>query len=144
MKSVKHKLFAPIARKVAIVTIIISALAVAGNIAANAYFAPEQIAHRELEKIAKDYYENYFYDNYVANLNDEERVEKLSKLTKNGFPDTKLRQLLLYDNGKYKKSAPNFRYKGYTCDTNKTHVTYYPEEPYKNTDYRVEYYYDCK
>ena len=144
MKSVKHNLFAPTARKITFGVIIISALVLVGNIAANAYFTPEKIAHRELEKIAKDYYENYFYDNYTANFSDSERNEKLAKISKNGFPHTMLRQLLLYDDGKHANSAPNFRYEGYTCDTNKTYVIYFPEEPYGKTDYRVEYHYDCK
>ncbi|MBQ6355362.1 hypothetical protein IJJ18_03045 [Candidatus Saccharibacteria bacterium] len=142
MRSVKHKLFAPIARKISIGVVIISVLAVAGNLAASAYFSPEKIVEREMTKIAKDYYENYFYENYTEKYLSQK--DKLERLEKNGFPYVYLRQLLHYDNGKHADSAPNFRYEGYTCDTNKTHVIFYPTVPYGRTDYRAEYHYECK
>ena len=144
MRSVKHKLFAPIARKISIVVVIVSTLAVVGNLAASAYFAPEKIVEREMTKMAKDYYENYFYENYTKNYLSSGNTEKLERLEKNGFPYVYLRQLLHYDDNKYADSAPNFRYEGYTCDTNKTRVTLYPVAPYGRTDYRTEYHYSCE
>ncbi len=144
MKHRKFFQFSPIARKIAIGVVIISILAVAGYLFAANYFAPEKMAHRELEKISRDYYENFFYDNFVARLTGDQKQAEFEKYTENGFPRVYLRELFLYDNEKHADSKQYFKYQGYTCNTDQTYVTFYPTAPFGDRDYRIEYNYSCE
>ncbi|MBQ6393677.1 hypothetical protein IJH74_00255 [Candidatus Saccharibacteria bacterium] len=143
MKFRNPKLFAPIAQKIALVLIAVSVILVGANVFAMFYFDPEKVTQREMEKISKDFYENYFYRNYAADLVGNELKEEFDKLREPGFSRVYLRQLLLYDNGKHADSAKYFNYNGYKCDTNKTYVIFYPDPPYLEKDYHTEYHYDC-
>ena len=144
MKRSKFFSFSPIARRIAIAVVIISLITVLGYLFASHYFAPDKIAQRELEKISKDYYENFFYDNFNADLTDAERQAEFEKFVDNGFARVYLRELLHYDGEKHADSAKAFKYKNYTCDTNKTYVTIYPTAPFGRKDYRIEYNYACE
>ena len=134
----------PKTRYVAIFVVVVAALAVVGNLVLSLNFTPEKTTARAMEKIARDYYENYFYDNYVGEMSDEEIAGELSKMKESGFPRTYLHDLLLFDDERHAEDAKEFRHKGYTCDTNKTYVIFYPEEPYGKKDYRVEYGMECE
>ena len=144
MKRRKFFSFSPIARRISIGVVIISVITVLGYLAASNYFAPEKMAHRELEKIAKDYYENFFYDNVSASVPTDQKTEKFKIYAENGFPRVLLRELLLYDDEKHASSEKYFNYAGYTCDQDRTSVTIYPTEPYGAKDYRIEYNYVCE
>ena len=102
------------------------------------YFQPQASVERELESLAKDYYENYYYDT----VNEPETA--LAEFAETGLPTAYLRKLLAFDNGRHAASAEVFDSAGYKCDTNKTGVKIFPEEPYGRTDYRVEYKYACE
>ena len=144
MKFRNPKLFAPVARKIALVLILIAVATVVLNVVGSIQFAPEKMARRELEKIAKDFYENYFYREYAGNLAGDELTEEFDKLRESGFSRVYLRQLLLYDNEKHADSAKYFKYDNYTCDTNKTYVIFYPDPPYLEKDYHAEYHLECE
>ena len=79
MKRRKFFSFSPIARRISIGVVIISVITVLGYLAASNYFAPEKMAHRELEKIAQDYYENFFYDNVSASVPTDQKTEKFNR-----------------------------------------------------------------
>lgn len=162
-----------VARRFAIFVIIISSVLIFGNIAANAYFDPKAVAERELESLAKDYYENYFYDNFVAELragyaagreivyeNKEQQLgdentdaeiesfedymnEGFFQYVKNGLPTVYLRKLLLFDDGRHTTSRQYFSNQ-YVCNTNHTAVKIKPYPPFGRTDYETEYIYECE
>ena len=134
----------PKTRYVAIFVVVVATLAVVGNLVLSLNFTPEKTTARAMEKIARDYYENYFYDNYVGDRSREEIEEELSGMKESGFPRTYLHDLLLFDNERHAEDAKEFRHKGYTCDTNKTYVIFYPKEPYGKKDYDVKYEMVCE
>ena len=143
MKFQNPKLFAPHARRIVFALIIICLITVLGSLGASWYFAPEKVARREIERIARDYYENYFYDNFFAELVGEERETEFKKYTERGFSPTYLRQLLNYDDGKHADSAKYFNDPSYTCDTNSTSVTFYPYPPFSEDNYTMKIKMDC-
>ena len=134
----ERKPFAPHAKRITIGVILICLIAVVGAAVACWYFAPEKVARREIERIARDYYENYFYDNFFAGLVGEERETEFNKYTKTGFSPTYLRQLLNYDDGKHQESAQYFNQLDYECDTNATRVTFYPYPPFEQENYTMK------
>lgn len=130
------------ARKLALVIIAISTVAIIGSLVTNVYLEPERLALKELQFIARDYYENYFYQNYLNEHTYEDGLdieEAFSAYTAKGFPAVRLRQLLLYDGGKYAASRAYFEAERFTCDENLTSVTYVPYAPFGRTDYTVSY-----
>jgi len=131
------------AKKITTILIMICVLVVAVDLAASSYFSPDKVVDRELAKIAQDYYENYFYEQYPGKLVSSDNTAELDALAESGFSNVRLRELLLYDGAKYADSAKYFKYEGYTCDTNETYVKFYPTSPYGKTDYRVEYHLTC-
>lgn len=136
--------FSPIARRVSIGLVIVSVLAVAGYLFASHYFAPEKIAQRELTRIAEDYYENFFYDNFVADLPESEQAAAFEKYVENGFPRVTLSDLLLYDDEKHASSEQYFNYQNYTCDVEKTYVQFFPQSPFGKTDYEIARVFHCE
>ena len=138
IKSKNPKFFAPHAKRVTIVLIVICLITVLGAMFGVWFFSPEKVARREIEKIAKDYYENYFYDTYFAELAEEERQAEFERYTTRGFAPTYLRQLLNYDNGRHQDSSSKFNYPSYLCDTNSTSVTFIPYAPFAKTDYTMK------
>lgn len=124
-------------------SIVICVLNVLFNIGANAFFAPEQVVQRELAGMTRDYYEDFFYDNFVGNMKQAEIEKQFSRYATNGFPRIKLYQLLQYDNQRQAEKAKYFNYKDFTCNTDGTYVMIYPEAPYGKTNYRMETHLDC-
>ncbi|MDO4987107.1 MAG: hypothetical protein Q4E46_02230 [Candidatus Saccharibacteria bacterium] len=138
MKFQNPKLFAPHAKRIIFGLIIVCLLAVIGSAVATWYFSPDKVARREIERIARDYYENYFYNEFFANLAGDERTTEFEKYTSKGFSPTYLRQLLNYDDGKHQDSAKYFNSPDYTCDTNSTHVVFYPYPPFSEDNYTMK------
>lgn len=101
---------------------------------------PKRAAERKLATIAKDYYENYFYERFVG---ERDPATALKPYAKTGFQRVYLRQLLLFDNQRHESARKLFEGE-YRCDTNATAATYYPEEPFGRGDYRVEYTMACE
>ena len=97
---------------------------------------PEGSIKRQIEAIAADYYENYFYPKLTSS-----GTKNLNRYTSSGFARVSLRQLLLFDNERYKKSAPLItKY----CNENKTFVQFFPEPPFNKNNYHAEYHYSCE
>ncbi len=143
MKFAKLKLFAQHARRITMIQICACFMTVIGCAIACWYFSPEKMANREAERIAKDYYENYFYNNLFGELTDDTKQEIFEKYQKIGTPPTYLRHLLNFENGKHADSASYFRYPQYYCDVNASSVVFYPHEPYTSKDYTVKYFLIC-
>lgn len=103
------------------------------------FFTEERVANYRLDALAKNYYEEHFYGEYIRASKDS--AEKtLAEFEKRGFGRTFLRQLLTFD----ENNGGNVREKlDEICDTNKTYVTYYPKSPYGKTDYEFKYVYSC-
>lgn len=125
--------------KVIFIVLLVLLIGVSGvKIFCSVYFQPKASVERELESLAKDYYENYYYDSL------ENPAEVLAEFRETGLPTAYLRKLLAFDNGRHAASAEVFDSAKYKCDTNTTGVKIFPEEPYGKTDYRVEYKYACE
>ena len=125
------------ARKLTLMIIVVAVLTVGLALLLGAIFNPEATTKREIEAMARDYYETYYYENFKVS---EDDVAVFSEYTESGFAKTTLRQLLLFDGGRYKSAYE--RLTNY-CDENATTVLFYPVEPYGAKNYRAEYNYSC-
>lgn len=96
-----------------------------------------------INRMAKDYYENYFYPNFSSSKGFQQITDidsTLAKYRDYGFTPIRLRQLLLYDNRKndqYRKQVTKY------CDENNTFIKYYIDPPYEKTSYHYEITYSC-
>lgn len=110
------------------------------------HFEDDKVLERELTKIARDYYENYYYDKKMQQFKVGEggadAAAVLSEYTEVGIPEVLLRQLLLFDNSRWKDARELFETMG--CDTNKTGVRFFPTEPYGVKDYTMTINYACE
>lgn len=132
----------PIARKFVTVAIILCLILVFFNLGAGVALDPKRMAESEMEKIAKDYYENYYYDEFISHVPDNEVNIAFATYTDYGFPRVYLRELLLFDEGRHAASRPFFE-GNYVCNTNQTSIQIVPYAPFGKTDYRINYFYDC-
>ena len=124
-----------------IAVIILAMLAVILAGLAAFYYTPERIIKSKIEAIAADYYENYFYQDIVNYKTTQNQLEKtMSKYEASGFSRVDLSQLLIYDSQKHADSAETI--KKY-CDENNTSVQFYPEAPYGQKNYHIDYKYSC-
>lgn len=137
------------ARGIAVLVIIVSAAIVGYMAWANANYAPDTRAAHEFEAMVKDYYENYFYDQFLSDYVKEngegfEIRDAFEPYTKSGFPRVMLRKLLLFDDGRWEDKREVFDNDQYVCDTNTSYVKITPVAPFSKTDYHTEYDLDCK
>ena len=100
---------------------------------------PEHAVKRKVEEIARDYYENYFYES-VLKHGTAEIDEVLKRYEEPGFSKVSLEQLTLYDNAKYAKVRPALE--AY-CDLGQSSIKIFPVSPFGRSDYRIEYSYSC-
>lgn len=138
------KLMAPLAKRVVYGIIVAAAVLVAVNIAVSLYFQPDRVVSREIDLLAREYYENYYYQNLVGERTGEEKEKLLSRYAASGTAPTYLRQILLYDGGKHKDLEGFFVNDTYTCDLNKTAVVFFPEAPYGPENYHFETRLSCE
>ena len=108
----------------------------------DAFFDPKLQAESSLKKVADEYYANYLYPRLMGNNRDP--ADALAIYVSSGVPTTYLRQLLLYDNAKHNNVAGDFNNNYYKCDTNRTGVRYFPEEPFGPHDYHMDVYWECQ
>ena len=140
-----HKRNDPVfARKFVTWGVIISAAMVGISLFVTIYFNPERMGKQKFEELAKTYYESYYYDKFMETIKPEFLEERMAVYEKSGFQPVLLRQLLLYQNGKYADYKGYFEKEGFNCDKNKTSAKFYPVKPYGRTDYTVEYEYNCE
>lgn len=133
----------PIEKKITIVCIIVAAVAVVASLFIGFFFNSERVAQRKLAELAKDYYENYYYDKFMQTIDDESLEEAFGKNEERGFAPVYLRQLLLFDNERNTKYEKYFSTSGYKCNKNETKIQIFPEAPYGKTNYKVEYVFSC-
>ena len=101
------------------------------------YWTPERVLERRLEVMARDYYENYFYDRLMETTG-EEGAEGLARYRETGLAPVPLRQLLLSQDGKWKEMKAGFNNEKYSCDETKTTVQFFPVAPYNRGDYTLK------
>lgn len=99
------------------------------------YFAPEKMAERALEEMARDYYENHIYEQIVEPVMTDQ--EKLKLYSEFGLSPIRLRQLFSFENAKHDQKRELFEKKEYSCDTNESTVKFFPEEPFGRKNYRI-------
>lgn len=95
-----------------------------------------------LKEMAKDFYENYYYER--TGKNDEERKEFLSKYSTTGIK-IDLENLGRYNGESNKEKVAelvNPDNKN-VCDAKNTRVIIMPKEGYKKTDYEIKLELDC-
>ena len=133
----------PVEKKITIICLIVSTIVVAASLFVGIFFNPEKIAKRKMEYLVADYYENYFYDNFVGTVEDDDSDKVFEKYAEIGFAPVYLRQLLLFDNRKHDDFNKYFTTKNYVCNKNVTRAQIFPVAPYGKTDYKVTYTYSC-
>ena len=130
-------------RKFTTIGIIVSTVMVGVSVFVAVHFNAEAVAHRKFEAMAREYYEDYYYDKFMAEIDPEVKEERLKMYEVTGFQPVLLMQLLLYQNGKYSSYKGYFEKDGFSCDKNKTSAKFYPVAPYGKYDYTVKYDYSC-
>ncbi len=121
--------------------VICSSLLIALALCTGMRKSPQEKAEIELEKLANVYYVEYLYPRLLGNL--ENNPETMLKVYYEvGVPTTYLRQLLHYNDDEYADLAKVFDKLG--CNTNATGVKFFPQEPYGQRDYTVEYIWQCE
>ncbi len=128
-------------RKFTTIGIIVSTVMVGVSVFVAVHFNAEAVAHRKFEAMAREYYEDYYYDKFFETMTDEAKAAKMEIFEKTGLQPVLLRQLLLYQNGKNAGMRKYFETNRYNCDKNTTSAKFYPVKPYGRTDYTVEYNY---
>lgn len=131
------------ARKFVTLGVIVSAIMVGVSLFVTVYYNPEAVAKRNMDFLARTYYETYYYDKFVEAIDEDSFEERMRTYERTGLQPVMLRQLLLYNNGKYSSYKEYFENDSFKCDKNKTSAKFYPKSPYGPKDYRVEYEYSC-
>ncbi|MBQ6321185.1 hypothetical protein IJI17_03140 [Candidatus Saccharibacteria bacterium] len=131
-------------RKIVTIGVMVSVAMVGVSVFVAVFFNAEAVAHRKFEQMAKEYYEDYYYDKFFETMTEEAKLAKMEVFEKTGLQPVLLRQLLLYQNGKNAGMKKYFEAEGYKCDRNTTSAKFYPVKPYGRTDYTVEYNYSCQ
>lgn len=137
----KQVVDAPVARRVVMTVIIALIVAVAVALASFLLLNPKRLAMNKIEAMAKEYYEDFTYAGLVENVGTGSKLhEVMGKYVAKGFASVSLRQLLLYNNQKNLKGGGFLRE---MCDENTSSVKFYPEEPFDQHSYRIEYRLNC-
>ena len=131
------------AKTIILTVIILTFLVVIIAVICSLIFTPETITKSNLNKLATDYYENYYYESIVNSkeFNALDNVDStMEKYTEKGFPKIKLRQLILQNQSRNQPLTDQIiKY----CDEESTFVTFYPELPFDRTSYHIEFDYSC-
>ena len=133
--------FSLVAKKISIAIIIISMLSVVLLLLFVSFSTPEYNTKTKVESIAKDYYENFFYPGITKYGTTEKALtEIMDRYKESGFSTVYFRQLLLYDNQKHADASNLIT--AY-CDENDSFIKIYPEPPYGQQNYHIDYHYAC-
>ena len=132
------------ARKFVTWGILISSVMVGLSIFVAIYFNPLKVAERKFTAMAREYYEDYYYDKFFGAMTEEGRAAKLETFSTTGLQPVLLRQLLLYQNGKNAGMKKYFDSKTFKCDRSKTSAQFFPVEPYGRTDYEMKINLECE
>lgn len=142
-KSKTHKNKFSNVQIITLAIIIISIIVVFISLIAAIIMQPERQIHGTIEKLASEYYEDYYYEIIINSeefKNQPDLNSVLGKYQEKGFSAIPLSELLLYDSQKNQAYA-NFLTK--YCDENETTIKFYPDPPFEKTSYHTEYSYSC-
>ena len=131
------------ARRFVTIGVLVSAVMVGVSVFLTVFFNPERLGKQKFEEMATTYYETYYYEKFMETIDPALKDEKMELFAKTGFKPVPLRQLLLYQNGKFADYKGYFEKDGFNCDKNKTTAKFYPVAPYGAKDYKVEYNFEC-
>lgn len=143
MKARVKRQSSAVARRFITVGVAISAVMVGVSVFAMIYFNPETVARRTLEKMGREYYEEYYYDKFMEAASEEVFEQKKAIFAETGLHPIPLRQLLLYQDERNAKYRSVFERAGFSCDKNRTNVKIIPKEPFTKTDYEIELELSC-
>ncbi len=133
-------------KKIMVAGIVILIVAVMGLVGFDIYNMPDKVADREINELAKEYYEKYFYQNYKDSLSEDQDVAEL--LEKNyaeaSLEPVYLRQLMVYSRTNGGDPDAIFDNAHYKCNANVSKVTYQPVAPYGEKDYTYTVDLSCK
>ena len=133
---------AVIARRVIIGVICVAIVAVMAGLVGSFFWDGESMTKKRIEEMAKEYYEEFIYENLAEGTTSQSEIEKkMDRYAEWGYAPVSLRQLLMYD-AENNKGEGSFVKK--YCDENSTSVKIYPEAPYDVKSYRIDYKYDCE
>lgn len=133
--------YSSIARKFILFLIPFTAIVILFSIICANIFSPENQVKSRLAALAADYYENAFYEKLIHSNNFSGDPETaLRDYQDSGLPVISVRQLYLYNPT---KTTNDVSYLIKYCDENATTAKIYPEPPYSQSSYRVEYTYSC-
>ena len=127
-----------LAQKITLAIIIIAALAVITAVICSFVFDSERLTKAKISNLARDYYENHFYQNMT--IDEDKLSEEMSKYAETGFNSVSLRQIILSTDNNHSADADFIRK---YCDEKSTIVRFFPEPPFDKTSYRIEYSYSC-
>lgn len=106
------------------------------------FFNPERQVKSKIDALASNYYENIFYQNIQNSKNFSGNIEEtLQKYQATGFSSVSLNQLIL-ENSLQNTDTANYLLK--YCDLNQTLIKIFPDPPYTQTSYHIEYTYSCE
>ena len=143
MLSIKNKSSrrqSPNIKAITISIILLAGLMVVLATLTSFFFTPENTIKREVESLARDYYENIIYKN-IADKNASNLPEVLGKYSESGFSRVTLRQLLLINAESHPDAAATIT--AY-CNEDSSYVVIFPDAPYGQADYHIDYHYSCK
>ncbi len=132
----------PFARKFSTFAVITCLALVFFNFGAHIVLDPKRVSTNKIEELARDYYENYYYDSFVGSIPEEDFNTAFMTYSEYGFPRVYLRELLLFDNGRHADDRAYFDGE-YYCNTNHTSVIIMPTPPFGKKDYEIKYEYEC-
>ena len=133
---------ADITRKIMMVLIIVMMLTVVVFAIYKAINTPEKMTKDRITSYAREYYEEYFYPKVKNGVSADNFESVMKNYAENGVDNGRvaLRQLLLFDGGKYKNELSSI---SEFCDIDQTYVEIYPEKPYNKENYRMKFNYSC-
>ena len=103
----------------------------------------ENLVQQKIEQVARDYYENFFYDDYTSSEKYQSltnKEEAMQKYVDRGFSRLTLHQILLHN---AEKNAETASYIRQYCDDDKTIIQIIPEPPFTKTSYHLKISYSC-
>ena len=132
-----------IAKPIILAVIILAAILVGFAAVYSIVFTPEFITKSNLDRLATEYYEEYYYDKITTSeaFNSLDDIDKaMDKYVRTGFPKVKLLELYLRDREATQSLANQI---SQYCDADDTYVTFYPELPLSRNSYHFEFTYSC-
>lgn len=104
---------------------------------------PENLVKSTIASRSADYYENYFYEDFVnsakfAKINNIEKA--FSKYSERGFSKVRLSEILFH--GGTETTDDISRVLNY-CDEDESFVQFFPETPYEKNTYHIDYNLSC-